>query len=209
MKVIVPFKPINPKSRLGNVLNSDEREEFAKLMLLDVLKVLRESGLEVKVITTSKIDVGVDAEIVEDNRELDECINAELIEVPKAVVMSDLPLLNLETIERFFEMKEDVIIAPGRKGGTNMLAVRRKGFKVSYHYCSFLKHVSTARSLGYSYRIFDSFYASIDIDTEDDILELMIHGEGKLSRSFLNRIGFHIEMAKVPKLVRYVKYSRF
>ncbi|MEM0350541.1 MAG: 2-phospho-L-lactate guanylyltransferase [Archaeoglobaceae archaeon] len=203
MKVVVPFKPINPKSRLSSILNEREREELAKFMLLDVLNTLNKLGVEVKVITTSKLPFEVSAaEVVEDKRELDECVNSELSEVPKAIVMSDLPLLNVETLKRFFEMKEDVVIAPGRKGGTNMLLVRKKGFRVSYHYCSFLKHIKIAKSLGMSYRVFDSFFSSIDIDSEEDLLELMIHGEGKLSKSFLERIGFQLEMTKIPQIVR-------
>ncbi|MFN3383894.1 MAG: 2-phospho-L-lactate guanylyltransferase [Archaeoglobaceae archaeon] len=202
MKAIVPFKPINPKSRLAKVLGEEERREFAKFMLIDVLKLLRSLDLEVRVVATSPIEVPVEVEVVEDPRPLDDCINSELREVPKAVVMSDLPLLNVETLQRFFETEGDVVIAPGRKGGTNMLLVRKEGFKVSYHYCSFLKHLNIAKSLGFSFAIFDSFYASVDIDSEEDLLELMIHGEGKISRDYLEKIGFKVEFEKIPKLTR-------
>lgn len=202
MNAVVPFKPINPKSRLAKILSEKEREEFAKLMLLDVLKVLKTVGFEVKVIATSRIEIPMDVEVVEDRRSLDECINSELEEVPKAVVMSDLPLLNEEILKRFLEAKGDIVIAPGRKGGTNMLLVRKKGFRVSYHYCSFLKHVNIAKSMNLSFAIFDSFYASVDIDGEEDLIELMIHGEGKLSKGYLEKIGFRIEFEKVPRLKR-------
>ncbi len=202
MKAVVPFKPINPKSRLAKVLSEEEREEFAKFMLIDVLKLLKSLDLEVRVVTTSPIDVPIGVEVVEDPRSLDDCINSELREVPKAVVMSDLPLLNRETLKRFFETEGDVVIAPGRKGGTNMLLVRKEGFRVSYHYCSFLKHVNIAKSLGLSFAVFDSFYASVDVDNEEDLLELMIHGEGKSSREYLEKIGFRVEFEKIPKLTR-------
>lgn len=200
MKAVVPFKPINPKSRLAKVLSEEERRNFAKLMLLDVLRALESAEFEVKVIATSPIDIPMDVEVVEDKRSLDECINSELEDVPKAVVMSDLPLLNKETLQRFLETKGDVVIAPGRKGGTNMLLVRRKGFRVSYHYCSFLKHVNIAKSMNFSLAIFDSFYASVDVDSEEDLLELMIHGEGKLSKDYLEKIGFRVEFEKIPRL---------
>lgn len=202
MKAVVPFKPINPKSRLANVLSEEERKKFAELMLLDVLKVLKSVGLEVKVLTTSPLEIPMDVEVVEDRRSLDECINSELEEVPKVVVMSDLPLLNEETVQRFLETKGEVVIAPGRKGGTNMLLVRKKGFRVSYHYCSFLKHLNIAKSMNFSFAIFDSFYASVDIDAEEDLLELMVHGKGKASKEFLEKIGFKIEFDKVPRLKR-------
>ncbi|MEM1593282.1 MAG: 2-phospho-L-lactate guanylyltransferase [Archaeoglobaceae archaeon] len=202
MKAVVPFKPINPKSRLAKVLSEEERKEFARLMLLDVLRVLKNTGLDVRVVTTSPIDIPMDVEIFEDQRSLDECINSELEEVPKAVVMSDLPLLNEKILQRFLETEGDVVIAPGRKGGTNMLLVRRKGFKVSYHYCSFLKHINIAKSMNFRVTIFDSFYSSVDVDSEEDLLELMIHGESRLSRSYLEKIGFRVEFEKVPRLLR-------
>ncbi|MEM4503503.1 MAG: hypothetical protein QXW59_01345, partial [Archaeoglobaceae archaeon] len=44
MKAVVPFKPINPKSRLAKVLSEEERREFARLMLLDVLRALKNTG---------------------------------------------------------------------------------------------------------------------------------------------------------------------
>ncbi len=202
LMIVIPFKPINPKSRLSSVLSEEEREEFAKLMLIDVINVLRAHELEIKVISTSKLDLDLEVELVEDQRTLDECINSELKEVPKAIVMSDLPLLNSETIERFLKSDGDVVIAPGRKGGTNMLLVRKEGFRVSYHYCSFLKHIEIAKSKGFSWKVFDSFYSSVDIDDESDLLELMIHGEGKLSKSYLEDLGFRIKFDKTPVLIR-------
>jgi len=200
--IVVPFKPINPKSRLSGVLSEEERKKLAELMLIDVINALRAHELEIKVISTSKLDLDLEVEVVEDERSLDDCINSELEEVPKAVVMSDLPLLNSETLERFLNCEGDVVIAPGRKGGTNMLLVRKKGFRVSYHYCSFLKHLNIARSSGFRCRVFDSFYSSVDVDDESDLLELMIHGEGKLSRSYLEDIGFRIKFDRTPALVR-------
>lgn len=200
--IVVPFKPINPKSRLSGVLSEEERKKLAELMLIDVINALRAHELEIKVISTSKLDLDLEVEVVEDERSLDDCINSELEEVPKAVVMSDLPLLNSETLERFLNCEGDVVIAPGRKGGTNMLLVRKKGFRVSYHYCSFLKHLNIARSSGFRCRVFDSFYSSVDVDDEGDLLELMIHGEGKLSRSYLEDIGFRIKFDRTPALVR-------
>ena len=200
--IVVPFKPINPKSRLSGVLSEEERKKLAELMLIDVINALRAHELEIKVISTSKLDLDLEVEVVEDERSLDDCINSELEEVPKAVVMSDLPLLNSETLQRFLNCEGDVVIAPGRKGGTNMLLVRKKGFRVSYHYCSFLKHLNIARSSGFRCRVFDSFYSSVDVDDESDLLELMIHGEGKLSRSYLEDIGFRIKFDRTPALVR-------
>ncbi len=201
MKVVIPFKTSNPKSRLSSILNDQERFELALNMLKDVLDSLKKLDVEVKVLSPNKIDL--DVEVVEDNRSLNECINDELKEVPKAVIMSDLPLLSPEVLQRFFNSEGEVVIAPGRKGGTNMLLVRKEGFRVSYHYGSFRKHVKIAEELGFKVGIFDSFYASVDVDDEADLLELMLHGEGKRSWEYLKSLGFDVKFSKVPKLVRY------
>ncbi len=200
MKVVIPFKTSNPKSRLSGILSDDERYELAFHMLLDVIDAAKSAGAEVKVVSPQKLDL--DVEVVEDSRSLDECVNDELREVPKAIVMSDLPLINAEILKRFFSCSGDVVIAPGRKGGTNMLLVKREGFRVSYHYGSFLKHLDIAKKLGFSCEIFDSFFASVDIDDESDLLELMLHGKGKRSWKYLRSLGFDVEFSKVPKLVR-------
>jgi 2-phospho-L-lactate guanylyltransferase len=201
MRVVIPFKATNPKSRLSKILDESEREEFAKYMLLDVIESLKPFGYEIKIITPENVCVE-GAEVCVDRRSLDECINDELKDVPVAVVMSDLPLLNPSTLKRFFESEGDVVIAPGKKGGTNMLLVRKKGFRVSYHYGSFFKHIKIAEELGFGYSIFDSFYSAVDIDDENDVLELMMHGINKKSRSYLERMGFKVEYLKEPRLVK-------
>jgi 2-phospho-L-lactate guanylyltransferase len=58
--------------------------------------------------------------------------------------------------------------------------------------------------MGFKATIFDSFYSSVDIDDENDLLELMIHGEGKRSREFLRSIGFTVRFEETPKLERRV-----
>ncbi|HDN74095.1 2-phospho-L-lactate guanylyltransferase [Archaeoglobales archaeon] len=198
MIVLIPFKTSNPKSRLSKLLNEDERREFAYEMLLDVIDAIGDLA-KVKVVSPEPLDL--DVEVIKDSRGLDECINDRLKIVPRAIIMSDLPLLNKEVLERFFSQPGDVVIAPGRKGGTNMLLVRKTGFRVSYHYGSFLKHIRISKELGYSYKIFDSFFASVDVDDESDILELMIHGKGKRSWKFLRNLGFDVEFARTPRLI--------
>ncbi len=202
MRIVVPFKSENPKSRLAKILSRKEREEFAKLMLLDLLDVLKSFDYDIKIISPAKIDLDIDVKISIDKRSLDECINDELKNIPVAVIMSDLPLLNEDVLNRFFNTKGDVVIAPGRRGGTNMLLVRRSGFRVSYHYGSFLRHIGIARDLGFDYAVFDSFYASVDMDSEEDLLELMLHGKNKRSATFLKNLGFSVLFEKEPRLIR-------
>ncbi len=199
MRIVIPFKASNPKSRLSNILNAEERRKLAELMLLDVVEVARSFG---RVVVLTNASISVDAEVVRDDSDLDSAINKELLDTPVAIIMSDLPLLNHDTLRRFFSSNGDVVIAPGRKGGTNMLLVRKRGFRVSYHYGSFFKHLNFARENGFEVSVFDSFFSSVDIDDENDLLELLLHGSGKRSCEFLKRIGFSVKFEKTPTIER-------
>ncbi len=202
MKAVIPFKLRNPKSRLSSLLSLEERVELAKAMLMDVLDVVSEFADEIIVLAPPNTEIDFDVRVEEDERDLDSAINSR-ISKDTAVIMADLPLLNFETLERFLECEGDVVIAPGRKGGTNMLLVRDERFRVSYHYGSFFKHVSIAEKLGLKWTVFDSFYASLDIDDESDLLELLMHGKGKRSWKFLREIGFDVDFSeKDPRLIR-------
>jgi 2-phospho-L-lactate guanylyltransferase len=203
MKVVIPFKPSNPKSRLSSILSLEERVKLAKFMLLDVVDAVANFADRIVVLVPEGCNFSLDyAEVLEDSRSLDDAVNAQ-IEKDTAIIMSDLPLLNRSTLERFFNSDGDVVIAPGRKGGTNMLLIRDKRFRVSYHYGSFFKHLKIARKLGLKVEVFDSFYASLDIDDENDLLELLMHGKGKRSHDYLVSIGFSVDFSeKDPKLVR-------
>ncbi|MXR20192.1 2-phospho-L-lactate guanylyltransferase, partial [Halobacterium sp. PCN9] len=44
MRVIVPFDPSDPNTRLSSLLSPAERREFAAAMLRDVLAAVREAG---------------------------------------------------------------------------------------------------------------------------------------------------------------------
>ncbi len=202
MRILIPFKASNPKSRLSSLLSDEERKKLAVLMLADVVDAVKPFG-EVRIACPTNISVN-GAEVVIDTSDLNTTVNRALEEVPIAVIMSDLPLLNFKTLKRFFETEGDVVIAPGRKGGTNMLLVRKKGFRVSYHYGSFFKHLEFAEKMGFKATVFDSFYSSVDIDDESDLLELMMHGMGKRSREFLKSIGFEVRFEETPRLERRV-----
>jgi len=210
-KIVIPFKIANPKTRLSSVLSIEERVQLAKLMLIDVIDAITEcfkSNQEITVLVPSitnemqefrkevkRLYEGVTFK--EDPRSLDEAIN-QIIETEKevAIIMSDLPLLISQVLQRFFNSDGDIIVSPGRKGGTNMLLIRDNRFRVSYHYGSFVKHLKIAERLGLKATIFDSFYASVDIDDESDLLELMLHGTGKKSWKYLVELGFDVDFSK-------------
>ncbi len=203
MRIIIPFKPVNPKSRLANILNEFERENLALLMLEDVIDVIRSCNFDPIVLSTDYIPLKKFK--IEINRsDLNTAINSEIKKDDCCIIMSDLPLISKEIFESFIQMDGDVIIAPGKRGGTNMLLVRNKKFRVSYYGGSFFKHIEIAKKLGLNVKIFDSFFASIDIDTEEDLIELLLHGKDKKSARFLKKLGFFVEFKNGNALLRRV-----
>ncbi len=211
VNIVIPFKPQNPKSRLSDILSSQERSRLVELMLQDVIETSKLCSDDVLVLATELGELNCDCKVKEDKRDLNEALNSvieELVEGKEglrdgvAIVMSDLPLLTPGTLKEFLNCEGDVVIAPGRRGGTNLLLIRDGRFRVSYHYGSFHRHTQTAEELGIGVRVFDSFYASTDIDDKDDLLELMLHGKGR-SKDFLLRIGFSVDSSSPePVLTR-------
>ena len=193
MRVVVPFAAERPKQRLAAVLDREERRAFARAMLRDVLAAVRGAGLEPVVVATASLDVDVPVTI--DDRQLSAAINGVLAAAdgPIAVVMADLALATPAAIRRLAESPGDVVIAPGRGGGTNALAVRHPDFRVDYHGASYLDHRRTAREIGAGVTEVDSMRLSTDVDEPEDLVELLLHGEGR-AREWLREAGFELDV---------------
>ena len=233
-KAIIPFKKERAKSRLGGVLGEKEREEFAVRMLGDVLVALSESEIEeVEIISTCseeqikedlnrglKLNLELESELKsnlnlkltvrEDGRGLNEVLNEEIKDEkePVLIIMADVPLATPESIDEIISREEDVVITPGREGGTNALFLRKPyKFAVSYYGISCLKHIETAKRRDLSYAIHDSFFISTDIDEVNDLIELLIHGGG-FSAEYLRGIGVSIHADNNSKMHAKVKVGR-
>ena len=192
---IIPFRPVNPKTRLSGVMDQEEREAFARAMLGDVVSVLQEAGCLPAILCTVPFEFhGVPTHV--DDRELNEALNAYLSqqETPVLIIMSDLPLITPDAVRRLVAGTADVGIVPGRGGGTNVLYVRKpQAYHVDYYGASFCDHVRIAEDAGLSYEVFDSFFMSTDIDEKEDLVEILIHGRGR-ARYFLKEIGLELSL---------------
>jgi 2-phospho-L-lactate/phosphoenolpyruvate guanylyltransferase len=191
IQVVVPFKQNGAKSRLSPVLTPQERRSLAFAMLRDVLDavsgqcpatipatILSRPGLDI-------VDVGRKARIWESDLELNDAINAYLKNHAGSgwptdilIVMADLALLTEREVARVLNCEGDVVLCPGRGGGTNMILARSPSFRTCYRGLSFPKHLNAAKELGLKVSIFDSFRASCDIDDPSDLAELMMHSRG-------------------------------
>jgi 2-phospho-L-lactate/phosphoenolpyruvate guanylyltransferase len=194
---LIPYKPKNPKTRLSSVLEPEEREKFAAAMLEDVLGTMREMGWSPVIVATELFDSEVVQVTVTDadlNQTLNEILPNTTHEI--VIIMADLPLADEASLKRLVATDKDMAIVPGRGGGTNVIYLKEPGkFRVAYYGASFLKHMKIAEEAGLSVDVIDSFRLHTDIDEQDDLTELLIHGKGK-SRAYLEELGFTLSDEK-------------
>ncbi|MCK9579059.1 MAG: 2-phospho-L-lactate guanylyltransferase [Methanoregula sp.] len=194
---LIPYKPKNPKTRLSSVLEPEEREKFASLMLEDVLGTLKEMCCMPVIVGTELFDSEVVQVTVKDadlNQTLNEILPNTIHDV--LIIMADLPLADEASLKRLVATETDMAIVPGRGGGTNVIYLKEPSkFRVNYYGASFLKHLKIAEEAGLSVEVIDSFRLHTDIDEPDDLVELLIHGKGK-SRAYLEELGFTLSDVK-------------
>jgi 2-phospho-L-lactate/phosphoenolpyruvate guanylyltransferase len=204
MRVVVPFAVDRPKTRLAGFLDPEERLDFARAMLGDVLDGLEEAGYDPEVLATASFDTDRRSDLDPsvpvrvDERALTPAVNAVLERAsgPVAVVMADLPLVTPAALSRLFAARSAgaVVLAPGRGGGTNALVSSHPDFRVDYHGASMLDHERGANAIGARPRTIDSFRLAADIDEPADLPEILLHaGESRAAR-WLRRAGVSLSI---------------
>lgn len=196
MRIVIPFKKENAKSRLSGVLTPDERGLLAVKMLYDVLDAT--SDFTVDVLTPSIFDdTRIDPHILWSDSGLNDALNEYLSRVaececdPVMIVMADLPLLKSRHVHEIVASDADLVIAPGKGGGTNIISIKDPSrFSTDYYGTSFLDHLRIAHDNDLSVEVYDSFAAATDIDEPADLVELLIHGTGEAARTLAEDIGF-------------------
>lgn len=204
--IVVPFRLDGAKSRLSPALDPDERRKFALAMLRDVLASVRKFG-DLTVLTRpgsqlmddgSMEDAGQEVKVIPSDMELNDALNA-MIEREALqgwrrdilIVMADLALLAKNDIFGILGCPGDVVLCPGRGGGTNMILIRSPRFRTCYQGLSYVKHRDFARKAGLHLSIYESFRAGCDIDEPEDLAEVLLHGQGE-ARELLLELGFQL-----------------
>jgi 2-phospho-L-lactate guanylyltransferase len=210
VRIVVPFRHNGAKSRLASVLTQEERRCLAFAMLSDVLDVvtgfswatvLSRPGLDI-------VEVGRDVDILESELDLNDALNSLIAEEVRRewpsdilIVMADLALLTGKDVAGILSCNGDVVLCPGRGGGTNMILVRSPKFRTCYQGLSFQKHLEFAKAAGLEATVFESFRAGCDIDEPDDLTEILVHGCGRTRRT-LESMGFYLSEKGRAKLAR-------
>ncbi|MCW3136223.1 MAG: 2-phospho-L-lactate guanylyltransferase [Canidatus Methanoxibalbensis ujae] len=232
-KAVLPFKWKGAKSRLHPFLSVREREELALCMLKDVLHALSLSDVEEAVVIVRGDAEQLRENVIEpsnlrlefreDFGELNEVLKGVVLgdvdetsdetsserserESRVLVMMSDLPLVRNVHINDVLRCDADIVIVPGRRGGTNAISLRNPNAASIFSFScgiSFLEHMKCAEKRGMSVCIYDSFFFSTDIDEVGDLIDLIVFGNGFASE-YLRKIGVfisaeeHLHIARRP-----------
>lgn len=201
VRTLVPFKLDGAKSRLSPVLSPEERAILAISMLKDVLDAVSSTcagGVTIlfKPGCMSLRRQGIMAEVRESSLELNDAINSFLEEWADMgwpsdvlIAMSDLALLGPDEVRGVLETEGDIVLSPGRGGGTNLILIRDPRFRTCYHGLSFPKHIDFCRRAGMRAGMYDSYFTGCDIDEPEDLGEVLIHSRGR-SKEILRKMGF-------------------
>jgi 2-phospho-L-lactate guanylyltransferase len=180
------------------VLSPEERKQLSIAMLRDVLEAVSGVG-RVTVLSRPgfhKLNLHLDVDVVESGLELNDALNSFIERwqgmgwpTDLLIVMADLALLTRDDISGILGTPGDVVLSPGRGGGTNMILMRRPEFRTCYRGISFTKHLNFAQRLGVRVGTYSSYRAGCDIDEPTDLTEVLIHGRG-VALQLLKSLGF-------------------
>jgi len=168
-------------------------------MLEDTLASIRTAGGRPVVLATDTVDV--DAPVVVDEQPLTPAVNDVLAAAFDGETVTPGTddetgvdaLATPDTLERLFEAVGEVVLVPGRGGGTNAFVTRTPAFHVDYHDGSIRDHRRIATEATDDVAELDSFRLSTDIDEPADLVEVLLHGTGEAA-DWLREAGFSVSV---------------
>lgn len=196
----------NAKTRLSPKLTIIERENLLKAMLKDVIGAL--NGIVDNIVIVSSDDdvlYYVEQFNVETLKEIgDTGLNGGLAQAIEycskfcdnvLIIPSDVPLIKNSHVKGIVQKGEefDVVIAPAKGGGTNALLCPVNNFTTKFGDYSFFEHIDEAKKKNLTYTVFDSFYLSLDVNTAEDLGEIMLHGSETEASRYLKKVQLKVK----------------
>ena len=207
---IIPVSKFkNAKTRLSPFLSEKEREKLLKVMLHDVTDTLKRYVDKIFIISRDE-DVLSDAESLNLNTILENensNLNKALTQAMKfckgktrkvIIVPSDIPLIGKTNVQMLIDAGKslDFIIVPSKGGGTNMMIMKPMGIHTKFEGFSYKEHVKAAERKKLNPQVHDSFFMALDVNTAEDLGEIMIHGEKTHTRKYLKELKVKFEPSR-------------
>ncbi len=204
---IIPVsKFTNAKTRLSPFLSENEREELLKAMLLDVTESLKKHVDKIIIISSDEEvlnyakSINLDILKENDNSNLNKALKQAMDycknKVKKVIIIpSDVPLIGKTNIKMLIDSSKslDFIIVPSKGGGTNALILKPSSIRTKFGDFSYKEHVNAAARKNLNPQVHDSFFMALDVNTTEDLGEIMVHGENTHTRKYLKKLKINVE----------------
>ena len=204
---IIPVSKFkNAKTRLSPFLSEEERENLLKAMLHDVTDTLKKHVDKIFIISrdedvlsyAEKLNLGT---IMEDensnlNKALKQAMKYCKGKAKKVIIVpSDVPLIGKTNVQMLIDASKslDFIIVPSKGGGTNMIIMKPMAIHTRFEGFSYKEHVQAAERKKLNPQVHDSFFMALDVNTAEDLGEIMIHGEKTHTRKYLKELKVNVE----------------
>ena len=201
---VTTFK--NAKTRLSPFLSEEEREKLLKAMLHDVTDTLKKYVDKIFIISRDN-DILSYAESLNVNTILENensNLNKALTQAMKLckgktrkiiIVPSDIPLIGKTNIKMLIDAGKnlDFIIVPSKGGGTNMIIMKPMAINTQFEGFSYKKHVQVAERKKLNPQVHDSFFMALDVNTTEDLGEIMLHGDKTHTKQYLKELKVNVE----------------
>lgn len=215
---IIPVSQFaNAKTRLSPFLSPEERKNLLKAMLKDITNTLKPIVDKILIISKDEEVLAYAEElelttIIEEdhkqskvqkasdnsglNRALKQAMKWSRKKTRKVIILpSDIPLIGKTNIKLLIDQSKnlDFIIVPSKGGGTNTLITKPLAIDMQFGEFSFQRHIEEAEKKKLAPLVHDSFYMALDVNTTEDLGEIMIHGNGTETKKYLESLGIKVE----------------
>ena len=111
------------------------------------------------------------------------------------IVPSDIPLIGKTNLKMLIDASKslDFIIVPSKGGGTNLIIMKPLAIHTRFEGFSYKEHVNAAERKKLNPQVHDSFFMALDVNTAQDLGEIMIHGEKTHTRKYLKELKVNVE----------------
>lgn len=207
---IIPVSKFrNAKTRLSPFLTEEERENLLKAMLHDVTDTLKKHVDKIFIISRDpevlsyaeklKLNTILEDENSNLNKALTQAMKYCKGKVKKIIIVpSDVPLIGKTNVQMLIDASKslDFIIVPSKGGGTNMIIMKPMAIHTKFEGFSYKEHVQSAERKKLNPQVHDSFFMALDVNTAEDLGEIMIHGEKTHTRKYLKDLKVTVEPSR-------------
>lgn len=219
INAIIPVSKFkNAKTRLSPFLSEEEREKLLKVMLRDVTDTLKKYVDKIFIISRDEEvlnyakSLNLNTILEDENSNLNKALKQAMKyckgKTEKVIIVpSDIPLIGKTNVKMLIDASKslDFIIIPSKGGGTNMMIMKPMAIHTRFEGFSYKEHVQAAERKNLNPQVHDSFFMALDVNTAEDLGEIMIHGKKTHTRKYLKELKVKIEPSRGSERIKVTR----